>query len=146
LLYRVIRSKNTWKINTIVSFEGKIKISSFTKSGGWIGVSDAVSQSACSIRTSTPSGTPTLGCDYKENSLLEYNTDEFPAEFDKWFLFSINYSPETNEYKYYVDNKIIGKYSPNKSPESVGVYIGVWKPENNAMEVIMDDVKLFIKP
>jgi hypothetical protein len=139
-----IRSTRAWKTSKIISLECKIKISSFTGSGGGFGLVDGA---AINVRAQTKTDLVIVG-NYGKTENIEYVTNPISAKFDTWYSLSILFDAKAQEYRYLVDGKIIGKYSPNTLPSESKIMLGVWNSLGQAMplEVLMDEIKLFIQP
>jgi hypothetical protein len=88
-----IRSIRTWKTSNIISLEGKIKISSFTGSGGGFGLVDGA---AFNLRAQTNTDLVIAG-NYGKTGKMDYWTDTIPGKFDTWYSLSILFDSKAQE-------------------------------------------------
>ncbi len=138
-----IKSQSVWKMESLISLEGKLQISANTKGGTWLGIDKS---SLCAISAKSNSDIPIVHCDLSAVGNTEYTTADIPVEFDTWYLIRIDYDPITQEQKYYLDNKLIGQHTQKSLPDLISVILGAWREENQSVNAYIDNVVVKTRP
>lgn len=130
--------------------EGRLQIGANTRSGAWLGLdsegwSGTYHGPACTIYA-PEIDKPVIRCDFGPDNNKEYVTANIPVNFDTWYSIRIDLDPTTQEYKYYLDDKLIGQNKPSKWLDSVSVIIGTWRDDNQSVDIHIDDISVKIKP
>ncbi len=146
----ILQSQATWRTSSFISVEGRLQIGANTRGGAWLGLdsegwSGTYHGPACAISTSEIDE-PIIGCNLGPDYNKEYLTADIPINFDTWYLIRMDLDPTTQEYRYYLDDKLIGQNKPSKWLDSVSLILGAWRQGNQSMNVYIDDVNIKIKP
>lgn len=138
-----MKSRVAWNIEDLISIEGNLQISTNTRGGTWLGLNEST---GCSIFARTDDDAPSMHCDLSPNGTTEYSTADLPIKFDTWYLIRIDYDPITREQKYYLDNTLIGKYTPKNVPDLATLSFGAWREQNQSVNAFIDNIVVKTKP
>ncbi|SRR6266496_3567535 len=131
-------SHSVWLYSRLISLEGRLQISSNTNSGvGWLYIDN---NAGCQINGSE---SPSIECYYGPADNREYASGEQPIRFDTWYRMRIEFGQESHLVRYYLDDNLIGQYSPKVYPETARISLGIISQNGvtNAL-VYIDNVKL----
>lgn len=134
-----LKSQATWKMQNLVSIQGRLQISPITKGGTWLSLIDS---SGCVLFAKPDIDTPFVHCDLG----TEYTTGDLQVEFDTWYTLRIEYDPVTQELKYYLEDELIGRYKPKIPPDLTAVAIGAWREQNQSVVAFIDNIVVKIRP
>lgn len=139
-----VHSKQEWTINEINSLRGQLRLHNGTAGGG---VFLNVTEAECSIRIQSPSIKPVFACDYTEldGEFVRF-TEEITVNFDTWYAVRIDIDDKTKKISCYLDDKIVGEYTPISLRNKSVVWMGVWSENKGDIVASLDDVGLFVQP
>jgi hypothetical protein len=146
----ILQSQATWKTSSFISVEGRLQIGANTRGGAWLGLdsegwSGTYHGPSCSIFTSEVDK-PIIECNLGPDYNKEYVTADIPVKFETWYLIRMDLDPITQEYRYYLDNQLIGQNKPNTWLDSVSAILGMWRRDNQSVDIHIDDISVKTKP
>jgi hypothetical protein len=134
-----LSSRSSWTYNSLVSLEGNMSISDPAgHPNAWL----AIATAGCLIFGTE---SPYIQCSIGPVGSWEYSTDQKFIEFDKWYKIKIVFNQESNKIEYFLDNRLIGEYSPDAIPNSNSIYLGIYSEIDGANSLIhIDNVILTV--
>jgi hypothetical protein len=134
-----LSSLSSWPYNSLASLEGKMKISDASgHPNAWL----AIATGGCFIFGTE---SPYIQCSVGPVDNWEYSTEQKIIKFNKWYKVKIAFDQESNKFQYFLDNALIGEYSPGTIPISNSIYLGIYSEIDGASSSIhIDDVILTI--
>ena len=136
-------SKAVWKMEDLISIEGNLQISPNSVGGTWLGLN---ASAACALFGKPNADDASVHCDLSSNGKTEYITSDLPAKFNTWYLVRIDYDPVTHEQKYYLDNVLIGRHTPENFPDTTSLSLGAWREDNQSVNAFIDNIVVRTKP
>jgi hypothetical protein len=134
-----LSSRSSWSYNSLVSLEGKMKISGMSGSyNAWLAVGDV----GCFI---FGKNNPYIQCYFGPVNSWAYSTDQKSIDINKWYKIKIDFGQESHKIQYFLDGNPIGEYSLTADQKKVPVYLGT-NFENDKINgfTYMDDLILTI--
>lgn len=134
-------SRSTWTYNELISLTGKFQIvNGASYIDGWISISNIA---GCYIDYIADVQSPFIYCNGGgTNEEVEYVTEQFPAQFDKWYQIRIEFNTKDDLIQFYIDGTLIGEHSVVAHADSGQLDIGIvanWRIANLGI-IYMDDI------
>lgn len=150
-------AQSSWTLEQINYLQADMKLESTDALGGFINLNFGTSstlgpwQTMCSIMGSqNPTGKTIFGCEvcttingqYK----CDYNTEAYPVNYGDWYTTKIEIMPKTLELRFYLDNKLIGQYTPANANELKNNFCRVSFGTNADANIVGDFDNVIVQP
>lgn len=138
-----LSSLSLWSYKELSSLEVKIKITNDSNFiVGWFGFNRDAS---CDI-SGRDSPSPFIRCYFGPDNDRKYISPTIQIDFDTWYIVKIAPDYNSRIIKYYLDNVLMGEYSPSVFSDTAQIALGVWSSDSAKINSVhIDDVRLILK-
>ena len=129
-----LTSQSSWQLQHINYLQGKMNLQMTDAVGGFVymglGIPGQWHTWCWIMGNQNPTGKVIYACDVftsiSGQNRGDFSTESYPIDYDKWYTTKIEVAPDTYEIRFYLDDKLIGKYTPSNVTELSSTFVKVF--------------------